>query len=363
MSVLSHKIRLQTNPDQDIFFSKACGVARFTYNWAVAKNIEIYRETGRGISAMALKKQFNAIKHEEFPWIKESPKDANQQPFEDVAKAFTNFFRQRAGFPAFKSKHKTRPSFYISNDKLRFEGNIVVLPLIGKVTLAEPLRFTGKILSARVVKELNYWYLAVAVEGDFQKSRIGSDSVGVDLGVATAVTLSDGTKVNAPRGLRKHLKKLKRLGKGLSRKTRGGSNYAKHSKKLAKLHRHISNKRKDFWHKITTKLCRENQTIVIEDLDIIGMIRKSGKKSAFRRAIIDTAMGMFKPMLAYKAALYSCDLIVADKWFPSSKTCSTCNHRIYSMPLSCREWVCPNCNSTHDRDINAAINLRNYRHA
>jgi putative transposase len=363
MNILRHTIKLKPTDEQIDFLIRACGVNRFTYNWALGESIKRYENTKKSVSMMALKKEFNRIKLTEFPWVYDSPKDANQQPFADVQNCLKRFFTKQSEFPRFKSKHDSRQSFYLSGDKFKVLDMFVQIPKLGYIEMTEGLRFSGNILSARVISEADKWYLSICIKGDFRKTRVSDNEVGVDLGVATTVTLSDGTKSNAPRGLKRYLRRLKIHQRKLSKKTRGSSNHNKQKLKVRKLHAKIANQRKDYWHKLTTKLCRENQTIVIEDLDIRSMIRSSPKKSAFRRAIIDTSMGAFRPMLSYKAELYGCTLIVADKWFPSSKLCSDCGYKMPKMELSLRTWTCPNCSEIHDRDINAAINLRNYRQA
>lgn len=385
---LSHKIELILTAEQENYCKKACGAARFTWNWALNAWNEAFAR-GEKPSAMALKKQFNAIKYQDFPWLDEIHRDAHAQPFQALSQAWSNFFKARkagrrnTGPPVFKKKGKCRDSFYLANDKFRIEGRTAILPKIGGVSLREPLRFEGKILSGTVSRQANKWFLSVAVEvleKQYRRDRTANGVVGVDLGCKTSVTVSRGEerkKHEGPKPLKRFLARIQKLGKSLSRKHESAKaacglsgesshpnvcvlrsrNTEKTAKKLARTYRKTRNIRQDFLHKLTTKLCRENQAIGLETLNVAGMVQN--RKLA--RSVSDIGMGEFVRQLVYKADRYGTLLVFADPWFPSSKTCSnrTCGFVLDSLPLSVREWTCPACGTVHDRDICAAENLEN----
>lgn len=353
MPILSHKIRLVPNGKQAHHFRKCCGVARFTYNWALEEWQTQYR-AGKKPTALSLKQEFNAIRGEQFPWTYEVGRDCTSQAFAHIGVAFNRFFRKESGYPQFKKKGE-RDSFYVANDQFSIVGKKVRLPHIGWVKLRESLRFEGKILSATVSKHADQWYVSIHVEvpEDYQKERIGDGTVGVDLGVATAATLSTGEKLEGPKPLRKNLGRIRRSHRSLSRKQKGSKNREKAKRKLARQYKRVSDIRLDFLHKLTSRLLNENQVVVIEDLNVKGML----KNRKLSRAISDIGLYEFRRQLDYKRFLFDSELVVADRWFPSSKLCSGCGSKKEDLILSDRTYECPNCGLVIDRDINAALNL------
>ena len=275
--------------------------------------------------------------------------------------AFKNFFRglkqtHKIGFPKFKKK-----SFH---DSFRLTGTIkiknkeVQLPRFGSLKLKEESKVEGKILSATVCREADRWYVSLTVEQYIDTPNpIKGEAVGIDVGINCFAALSNGEKEFAPKPLEKKLKRLKRMSKQHSRKIAGSKNRKKSALKLARKHRKIRNIRKDFLHKFSTSLAKTKSVIIVEDLDIKGMLRGSGK---LNRPIHDAGWGDFRRMLEYKTTWYGSKLIVAPRYYPSSKLCSECGYLVNKMPLSIRDWCCQNCKSLHDRDINAAKNLRNF---
>jgi putative transposase len=329
-------------------------VARFTFNWALAEWKKQYA-AGEKPSGPALKKQFNAIRHVDFPWSGEVLRDATAQPFVNVQRAYQNFFEKRGKYPKFKKKG-IHDSFYVANDKLNIDGNRIQIPRIGWVRMHEALRFVGKILSAVVSRTSHKWFVSIAV--DIPRTLTASENqavVGVDLGIKSLATLSTGEKFEAPKPLKQSLAKLQRLSRQLSRKQKGSNRRWKAKQKVARLHYRISCVRNDALHKLTTGLVGRFGTIVIEDLNVKGM-RQNRRLS---RAISDVGFGEFRRQLEYKMATSGGRLVVADRWYPSSKTCSDCGFRLDILSLGTREWDCPACGVSHDRDINAAINLKN----
>ena len=352
----SHRIALDPTDEQRQQFVRAAGCARFVWNWALAEWKRQYKAGGKP-TANALKRQFNAMKRDAFPWLYESPKDANLQPFNHLNKAFQRFFKKLAKYPTFKKKGKCRDSFYVSNDKFRLDGQRVRLPRIGWVSMREGLRFDGKILSATVTRTADRWFLSVQVETELfpSPSETQADVVGVDLGIKHLAVLSDGRTFDNPKPLRKALRKLRRLNKSLHRKVKGSVNRRRAAARVARLHARIANVRQDALHKLTTTLVRNYRHMVIEDLNVKGMMRNR----KLSRAIADVGFGELRRQLAYKAEAEETLVTVADRWFPSSKTCSGCG-AVKDMPLSQREYVCEVCGMVEDRDLNAALNLERY---
>ena len=358
--ILAHKIRLVPTAQQKVYFRQACGVARFTYNWALEHWKTAY-EAGEKPSGWALKKQFNALRATKFPWTYEVHRDCTARPFDDIQGAFKNFFRRvkagdpKPGYPRFKKKDTDRDRFYIACDKVALKGSRIRIPVLGWVKMREALRFNGKVIGATVSRTADQWHVAIQVEvADARRERTGNWVIGVDLGVKVFATLSTGEKILGPKALRSSLVKLRRLSRGHSRKRKGSNNRRKSVMRLARLHLRIHNVRKDHLDKLTTRLCHENQAVGIEDLHVKGMVRN--RKLA--RAISDEGWGSFRWMLGYKALLYGTEIVVHGRWFPSSKTCSDCGFVLEKLPLVLRGWDCPACGVVHDRDVNAALNLK-----
>jgi putative transposase len=347
--ILAHKIQLRPNKSQETGLSKACGTARYTWNWA----LDLWnRQYDQGLKPKAndLKKQWNQVKPE---WVYESPKDANQQPFAFLGSAWKRFFKKLSGRPTFKKKGK-HDSFYLSNDKFKVSGTRLKVPHLGNLKMTEELRHKGKIQSATVSKHADRWFVSIAVDvGSYTKPRTSDNTVGVDLGINTAVALSTGEKVLSPKPLKKYMEILKRRARQHSRKVKGSNNRKKSVVKLSRLHMRIGNIRKDFLHKITTRLCRENQAIIIEDLNVRGML--ANYKLA--RALSDIGFHEFRRQLTYKKEIYNTDLIIAGRWFPSTKLCRKCGQIKENFALSERTFICE-CGHIEDRDLNAARNLR-----
>ncbi len=369
---LTHKIKLNPAQEQAVYFKKAAGTSRFVWNWALSKWKEYY-VAGKKPNAMALKKEFNAIKYQAYPWLKEMHRDSHAQPFAYLAKAWQHFFseikaKKPAHEPRMKRKNRSRDSFYIANDKFYLKDQSIYLPKIGLVEMTEQLRFAGKILGATVSRTANRWFVAIQVDvpdEQAKKRRTSHEVVGVDVGVIAAVTLSTGESILSSKPLKTALRRLKMRSRPFSRKIEAAkkndpnnkcksNNLKKSFLKLSTLHARIVNLRMDFTHKVTTRLCRENQTVVIEDLHVAGML----KNEKLSRALSDVGFGSIRRQLEYKALIYGVKLIIADRWYPSSQLCSYCHWKHDALTLEDRSWRCKNCQSFHDRDVNAAINLK-----
>jgi len=362
--IIAHKIALDLNNQQASYCQKAAGVARFSYNWALGEWTVQYRackldETLPKPSQMALRRQLNAIKREQFPWMLEVTKNAPQMAIIQLGEAFKNFFAGRASYPQFKKKGKSHDSFTLTNDQFSLDGSRIRIPNLGWVRMRESLRFSGKILSATISRTANRWYASISVE-TIDKSHLAQAEnqgvVGVDLGVKALATLSTGEEITGAKPLKRLMAKLKRLSRALSRKIKGSANRHKAKQKIAKLHARIAFIRQNTLHQLTSHLTSCFHTIGIEDLNVRGMV----KNRHLSRAISDMGFFEFRRQLSYKAEMRGGIVVVANRWYPSSKTCSVCGTVQATLPLSVREWQCPSCQTQHDRDINAAINLANY---
>ena len=348
----SHKIALDPNHKQSTYFAKACGVARFAYNWGLAEWKRQY-EAGEKPTQASLRRQLNAIKREQFPWMLEVTKNAPQMALIHLGDAFGRFFRGDAKYPTFKKKG-IRDSFTLTNDQFSVSDKRVRVPNLGWVRMREALRFSGKILSATVSRKADKWFVSITLDTEETPTICENQAiVGVDLGVHRLATLSDGTLIQGAKPHQTLLNRLRRLSRSLSRKQKGSNNRAKAKLKLAKLHAKVANIRNDELHKITTILASRYGVIVIEDLNVKGMMANH----RLARAVGDMGFHEYRRQLVYKTAMRGGQLIIADRWFASSKICSTCGTKQEIMPLSVREWTCSECGTHHDRDLNAAKNL------
>ena len=415
----AHKIRINPTPDQTEYLKRACGTRRFIYNWGREqweKQYQAYKEEQETVPeqerklkpphALALKKQFNESREQEYPWTYDVTKCVVEGAFDDLSKAYDNFFAGRAEYPKYKKKGKSHESFYLSNDKFTVGSHWISIPGLGRfildqrkiekergnllrklgtVNLAEKLRFVEKgkasvptkkrnrrkqvlcgsvkILGATVSCEAGHWYVSVQVEIKKERPPKPIPVVGVDVGLKQAAVVSDGRRLENQRPLASHLKNLGKLQRKLSKKQKTkdpetkrtvfSKNYEKQRLKIARKHQQIANIRRDIQHKFTTELARTCGVIGIEDLNILGML--ANRKLA--RAVADAAMGQLLQFLKTKVANAGGDLFIASRWFPSTKRCSCCGHVKKRMPLKHRTYQCLACGLVIDRDFNAALNL------
>lgn len=359
MIIKAHKIKLNPTSEQEAYFKCAAGCARLAYNWALAEWRREY-EAGGKPSARELKKRFNEIKAEQFPFVKEVTKCATEQAFADLGVAFGNFFRRLKegkgfGYPKFKSRNRSTPSFYLANDKIKFQGHTVYIPKLGWVNMAERLRFDGHVMGARVRCRAGQWWIAVAVEMEKPLPEEKSNTVGVDVGIKNLGVTSDGQVFENREYLRQSQIRLNGLNKSLSRKQLGSRNFEKAKIKVQRAHYRVACRRNDAIHKMTTELCRNYAVIGIEDLNVKGMVRNR----RLSRALSDAALGEIHRQLNYKAEWFGAVIQPVDMFFPSSQLCSACGERATDLTLAERVWRCKACGSHHDRDLNAAINIRN----
>jgi putative transposase len=366
----SHVIRLNPTPEQEVYFRKACGVARHAYNWALARWKEA-RAEGKRVKMKELKAEYNRIKQEQFPWTAEVTKCAPEQEFSNLGQAFANYWRMKeegtqpklkhprkdgeeAGFPHFKSKKRDRLSFYLNNDKFSVDGYTIRIPKLGHVNMTEKLRFQGKIMSATISYRAGWWYVSIAVRIEHEMPTHHGGAVGIDLGIKTLATCSDGVVFENQKHYRQNLGRIKGLSKGLSRKVEGSQNWWKNSKKLAKAHYRVACQRQDTLHKMTTHVARTYALIGLEDLNTKGMLANH----TLAQAVSDASFFEVKRQLLYKAEQHGGYVQLVDQWYPSSKTCHECFWIKKDLALSDREWTCEQCGTVHERDFNASLNIR-----
>jgi len=378
----THRIRLNPLNSQEDYFNRASGAARFAYNWGLAKWNEMFA-AGEKPSANKIKKQFNKIKRKEFPWVVDVTKCAAEAAFADLGTAFSNYFRRKKegslpkqklgqkprkdgkplGHPRFKSKKRSKKSFYLSNDQFKVDGHWVRIPKLGWVNMAEQLRFTGKIMSARITSQAGRWYISITVEVPIKQHHQDNNlyflrqhkSVGIDLGINKLATLSTGEVFENQKVLRQQLSKLKHLNRQLSRRQKGSKRWQKTKRKLQRLHEQIANQRQDYIHKMTTWIAQNYGFIAIEDLNVAGMVRN--RRLAL--SLADASFGEIVRQLEYKSSWLGGEVQKVDMFFPSSKKCSGCGAKNSSLTLQHRIFDCPNpnCSLVIDRDLNAAINI------
>lgn len=352
--ILAHKIKLDPTSEQETYFRKAAGTARFTFNWGLAQWQDQYKD-GQKPSAYGLKKQFNVIKKQAFPWVSDVTKCAPEGAFVNLGKAFTNFFAGRARYPRFK-KRGVHDSFSLSNDQFRLRETAIKIPKLGWVKMTETLRFSGKILSAVVSRVADMWFVSIGVDAENPCEPCENQAtVGVDVGIKTLATLSTGEVVENPKALRTYERRLKRLQRKLSKKTKGSKNRDKLKMRIARMHYRIRCLRQDVTHKLTTSLTQRFKVITVEDLNVAGML----KNHKLAKSISDANFSEIFRQLGYKSKLRENVLQQADRFYASSQLCSECGEKHPNLTLAVRIFECPSCGMVKDRDVNAACNLNN----
>lgn len=362
------KVRLYPTEEQQIQLAQAFGCSRWWWNYALNQSIETYKETGFGLGQSALNALLPILKKaDETNWLSDCYSQILQATTLNLTTAYKNFFAGRAGFPRFKSKKDKQSIQYPQNVKVL--SDIIKLPgNIGEVKATIHRLIEGKIKTVTVSKCPSGKYFASImseVEGDNPEVSAEGNVIGIDLGLKHFAVVSDGNKISKfenPKHIVKHEKNLKRKQQKLARKKDGSKSRIKSKKLVAKVHEQVSNSRQDFLHKLSTKLVNENQVVVIENLNTKGMVSASRtlreRNHNLAKSISDAGWGMFTNVLAYKLERKGGLLVEIDRWFPSSKLCSNCFYQMSEMPLDIRDWICPQCGTHHDRDGNAAINIR-----
>jgi putative transposase len=355
------KYRFYPTDTQAAELSRTFGCVRKVYNMALAARTEAWTQRQERVNYNATSAMLTAWKKtEELAYLGDVSSVPLQQALRHLQGAFVAFWDKRAKYPRFKSRKKSRKSAEYTSSAFRFHDGALTLAKMSEpldIRWSRPLP-TGTEPSTVTVSQdaAGRWFVSLLVEDPAVRPLVPTDvTVGVDAGLNHLLTLSTGEKIANPRHERKDRARLAKAQRELSRKAKGnGANRAKARRKVARIHARIADRRRDHLHKLTTRLVRENQTIVIEDLTVRNLL----KNGRLARAISDAAWSEFRSMLEYKAAWYARDVIAVDRWYPSSKLCSVCGALQGKMPLNVRTWTCDNCATTHDRDVNAARNLR-----
>lgn len=359
----AYRTELDPNKEQRQTFVKCCGAARYVYNWALNDRIERYK-TGTSTNLYEQKRRFNGIKDELCPWVRELPYTLTESAFANLDRAYQNFFRrvkggaEQKGFPKFKSRKNGLGSFTLRGC-IHIDEAQIKLPVIGWVRLKEHgylPRGGVKILSANVSERAGRWFVSLQVEQEQDTPEAAQGKpIGVDLGITTLATCSDGAVFDNQRALGRYEARLKRLNRELSRRKKGGRNREKTKRQIARVHYRVTNIRTNAIHQATHYLTAKSQpsVLVIEDLNVAGML----KNGSLSKAIADASFYEFRRQLEYKCNWYGVDLLIAGRFFPSSKKCSSCGSVKPLLRLSERRFVCETCGVVIERDLNAALNL------
>lgn len=360
----AYKYKIKPNQQQEELLSKFFGCTRFIYNWGLNAKTSAYKENGKAVGYMQLAKELTSLKQQQdHEWLNECTTEALQQSLRCLDKAFTSFFRKKTNYPRFKSKKKSTDSVkFINHVHFDFDNWAVKLPKLGKVRMCMNRTFdqsTCKQGTCTVSKDHCGTYWCVITVDDLQpkptKTKLVKDNaIGVDLGIKDYAILSDGTKFSNPKHLEKAQRKLAHLQKVFARKGKDSKNYERMKIKVAKCYRSITNKRNDFLHKLSTHLVRNYNTICLEDLNVKGM----EQNHHLARAIQGAAWSEFVRQLEYKSEFFGKNVLFIGRFEPSSKLCHKCGYVNQNLQLKDREWICPQCGEKLDRDINAAMNIK-----
>jgi len=358
--IKAHRIRLNPTAEQENYFYRASGVARFAWNWAL-EEYKRRKAAGQEVAWNEIKKEFRAKIETEYPFVKEVTKCAAEAAISDLRQAINIYYKTKEAhpnakvkFPGRRRRSKKVGGFGMNNDKFRVSGHTVYVPKLGEVNMAEVLRFDGRILNGRIKERAGRWHLTITVEVESVTQTVASPqrSVGIDFGLSTFATLSNSEKSETQARSRQAEGKLKRLQRGLARKKRGSNNRKKWKLRIARAHERVSNLRNDFLHKFSREVVNAYSIICVEDLSLKGLTRTRLAKSFH-----DAAIGKAVIMLEQKAAASGGIVQKVNRFFPSSKRCHVCGYINDELSLSDREWTCPQCGARHERDLNAAINL------
>jgi putative transposase len=356
----AYKYRIYPNKVQKELIQKTFGCTRYVYNYFLDMRIKEYENNGKSLSYGETSKLLTQLKQEN-EWLKEPDKDSLQKSLKDLDMAYQRFFKSNSGFPKFKSKKDRNKSYRTSctNNNIRFCNKHIKLPKLGMIKTRDKQVPKGRILNATISQNPDgkYYVSLCCIDVEKPQYQKTNTNVGIDLGIKEFAIFSDGIKIDNPRFYEKSEKRLAKLQRELSRKSKGGSNWNKARIKVAKLQKHTSNQRNDFLHKLTTNIIRSYDIISIEDLDIKSM--KETDNTTRNKRVGDVSWSEFRRQLTYKSKWYGKDLVVVDRYYPSSQICHICKRKGGKKSTDIRYWTCPHCNSELDRDINASINILN----
>lgn len=367
----AYRVELDPNNVQRTALLRHAGCARWAYNWGLRRKIEEYEVKGKSPGAMALHRELNTLKKADpedggLPWMYEVSKCAPQEALRDLDRAFQHFFRRckqgdrRKGFPRFKSRKRGIGGFRLTGTiKVTEDGRHVQLPKLGLLRVKERGYLPGpdrdvRILSATVTEQAGHWFVSLAVEQEVADPTPTGDTVGVDVGIKTLATVSDGRTFDNPKSLRGAEARLRRIQKAVSRKQRGSNNRKKAVEQLRRQHYRVACIRRDSIHKATSAITKSASVIGIETLNVKGMMQNR----RLSKALSDASLSEFLRQIEYKARWRGVAVVKADRFYPSSKTCSGCGSVKSDLTLGDRTYECGSCGLEIDRDLNAAVNLR-----
>lgn len=371
--IITKKVRLKPTKEQEEIMWKSVGAMRFIYNWTLNKQEINYKNGGKFIQDGILRKEITQLKKEELSWLNEVSNNIPKQSVKDACSSYKRFFKGLANKPKFKSKKKNRPSFYNDPIKLKVKEKKVLIEKVGWIKTSEQLPIC-KYYNPRITYDNKYWYISIAIDIELEKQQLSNISLGIDLGLKNLAICSDGKvfkNINKTKKVKKLEKRLKQKQRKCSKKyelnkiKKGGDcqfvktkNIIKIEKDIQLLHRKLKNIRNNYIHQITTEIVKTKPfRIVIEDLNIKGMLKNRHLSDSIRKQ----CFYKFREYLTYKCEKYGIELVVANRFFPSSKTCSHCGNIKNNLRLSDRIYVCEECGAIIDRDLNASINLSMYQ--
>jgi putative transposase len=349
------KYRFSPTDEQKIILAQTFGCTRFVYNWGLNTRCTAYKERGEKLTYYDLAPMLPDLK-KQHPWLSEVSSVPLQMSLRHLDRAFINFFEGRAQYPTFKKKQKAQSATYASN-AFTWDGKQLTLAKMNEpldIRLHRALPKNAKPSSVTITKDCaNRYCVSLLVEEEITPLPVASSMVGLDLGITSMVALSTGENVGNPRFLAQDEKLLAKAQRRHAKKKKGSKNRDKARLKVARVHARITDRRKDYQHKLSTRIIHENQVICVESLAVKNMV----KNHCLAKAISDVGWGEFVRQLEYKSAWYGRTLVKIDRWYPSSKTCHQCKYVLEELDLDVRTWQCPACQTVHDRDTNAAKNI------
>jgi putative transposase len=355
----AYKYRFYPTPGQAGLLNRTFGSVRYVYNRALAERSRAWAQEQRRITFADTCRMLTGWKSDpETAWLYEVSNVALQQGLAHLQQAYAGFWGKRAKYPRFKSRHHSKASATFTTSGFRYKDGHLTLAKMGvplDIRWSRPLPEGAEPSTVTVSRDpAGRWHISILTECPVPALPQVDAAVGIDAGITTLLTLSTGEKIANPRHERRDRQRLAKAQRNLSRKAKGSANRAKARVQVARVHARIGDRRRDHLQKLSTRIIRESQTVIIEDLSVRNMVRNH----SLARSISDASWSEFRRMLEYKAAWYGRTVVAIDRFYPSSKTCSACGHNAAKMPLSVRAWTCTTCGADHDRDVNAAVNIR-----
>lgn len=354
MANKGYKFRVYPTTEQESYLAKCFGCNRFVYNHFLRLTTDAYADSKKHLKYGDTAKLLIALKKDDqYSWLTEINSQSLQQTLKDLESAFVRFFKKLGDFPVFKKKRK-RQSFRVPQHWSITHDGMLKLPKMQPIKMVKHREMEGALKSVTISKTpTGKYYASILVEYEPHEAPLNGGKIGADLGLKDFLITSEGKKYPNPRYYKRALKRLKRLQRSLSRKIKGSNNRNKQRQIVARAYEKVANQRRDMQHQLSLQLTCENQVVAVEDLHIKGMV----KNHKLAQAVSDASWGQFLTMLEYKGKLYGCEIRKLDRFFPSSKRCSKCGYIHKNLTLDIREWVCPECGTHHDRDINASTNI------